>query len=119
MAKGKVTATLAIELTIENIEDVKSAYEKLSEVFSNADIDICDNDISIYDKEISDYTYYPAVYTLSNGDPGYPEEYEDELTYGDRDDVIYEVKNALSGIDYEICSLDYDLEYDDENIYVY
>jgi len=114
MRQGRVTGVLTVDLYVDDINNVAEAVERLSKVFSDADVSSHENFVCIESEEVATYYYAPAVYYTANGD-GSPEEYEDELSYYDEEDVRYEVNNALHGIEFEIDTISYSRKYDDDD----
>ena len=113
MTKGRVKGVLSATIYITCPEDVIGAMLELGKVYKDADIDNDDNYIFLNDEEYANYYYSPPVYYTRNGD-GSPEEYEDELTYFDKNDAIEDIQKALKNVTYEIESITYERVYEEE-----
>ena len=106
---GRIKGTYAAEIIVEDINDRQKAVELLSKSFPNAIIDTDEEYIFFNFEEVAQYWFTPGVMYTSNGD-GYPDDYEDELSYADKDDFKADIVNTLKGIDYEIDNITYATE---------
>ena len=110
---GMVKGILNVDIYVADVADAINAVEQLKKAFKDAFVDSDDRHITLYEEETAKYYYSPAVYTLSNGDPGYPEEYEDELSYYGEDDIKDCVTDALKGIEFDFEDISYERVYGD------
>lgn len=106
MTTGIVKVTADIRLTVLDPTQVNTFIEKFKEYYGNLldEIDSDEDEVYIGLYESAEYTYYPGCYTLSNGDPGYPDEWDSDLELYDKD-VVYEIIQDVehkSGIEVEI-----------------
>ena len=118
MESGYVTGKLTVELTINDTSNLDEILDRLSDLFPTATIDTdCDGEyIYVKDENRAKYSFYPGVMYTRNGD-GYPDEYEDDLPYGNEEDIKDDVRNALCEIDFNFMLVMYERVYDDDYDY--
>jgi hypothetical protein len=100
------TNNVEIELTFEPGDEKtgKELENHLEKLGLSVDLNIEEGYLEAETEETVNCDYTPAVYWLSNGDPGYPAEYDDDREYFE-DDLRSEISSWDKDLDFEIESV--------------
>ena len=106
---GYVKGVYSADIIVDDADERQRAVELLSKEFPDASVDTNEEYIFFEFVEVAKYWFTRGVMYTRNGD-GWPDEYEDELSYADKEDFRDDIMNVLKDIEYDIDNITYNTE---------